>query len=143
MTLKIETTTTAAAAQHAALTVADPAQVFSLLDQLRGRTLDAGTAELVAQLTAELRNPAARPARTTSIELRSSDEFHEGFVYNVEELSARLKSEGKAELAISYTRGHGGSTMHLALSGAPAAVEAAERELNAAARGAVDELRWN
>lgn len=140
MTLKIETPITSRTAGAGAISVPDGAQVFSLLDQLRGRSLDAGTAELVAKLTAELRGP--QPRRTASIELRSGDEFHEGFVYLLEDLAAQLKKEGQAELKISYGPGHGGSTMNIQLSGTPAAVEAAEREIGAAARGAVD-LRWD
>jgi hypothetical protein len=140
MKLTIEGTQTAAGTASSSPAERDAAQVFSLLDQLRGRSLDPGTAELVAQLTAELRKPTQ--AKSATVELRSGDDFHEGFAHVLEDLSARLRSEGKATLGISYSPGRGGSTMHIDLSGPPKIVEAVEREIAEAARGAVD-LRWS
>lgn len=141
MTFKVDSTSSSGIGGPGALGAGNAAQVLSLLDQLGGRSLDAGTAQLVAQLTAELRGGAAT-TRKTWVELRSSDEFHEGFANVVEDLAAQLKREGQAKLTISYDRTPGGSTMTIELSGAPAAVESAEREISSAARGVFNNFGW-
>jgi hypothetical protein len=138
--MKIDTNA-ASASGPAPGALPDASRVFSLLDQLKGRSVDPGTAELVAKLTAELRQPKVELSRSAAIELRFGDEFHEGFANVLQDLSLQLKREGGARLEINETRGGSGSTMYLELSGGRDAVESAVKEIEQAARGAVD-LRW-
>jgi hypothetical protein len=113
-------------------------ELLRLLEAFPTEKLPPGTADAVANLSAQLRSSG--PALQIEAELRHGDEFHEAFHHLIEDLALDARREG-VTISIDYTTGAVAATMTIAVSGPAKTVEDLEQQIRDTARQQAVELR--